>query len=73
MGINSRATNGKVTKIVAIIMPGTEKMSFTPCSSNHSPRAPLGVKSKTNTNPAITGDTANGSSIRESNTCFPLN
>ena len=54
-------------------MPGTEKMIFTPCSSNHSPRAPLGVKSKTNTNPAITGDTANGSSIRESNTCFPLN
>ena len=56
-----------------MIMPGTEKMSFIPCSNNHPPRFARGVKSKTNTNPAITGDTANGSSIRDNNTCFPLN
>ena len=43
-GINSRATNGRVTKIVAMIMPGTEKIILIPCSTNQGPNTPRGLK-----------------------------
>ena len=34
-GISSRATNGKVTKIVASTMPGTAKMILMSCAASH--------------------------------------
>src|SRR3954451_19242853 len=71
-GINSRATNGRVTNRVAMIIPGTEKMILIPCSTIQGPNTPRGLKRRINTRPAITGDTAKGSSIRDKRTCFPL-
>lgn len=37
-GINSRATKGNVTKIVAKTTPGTAKMICSPCSASHGPK-----------------------------------
>ncbi|MNR45116.1 hypothetical protein D3C85_1639340 [compost metagenome] len=39
-GISSRATNGKVTKIVASTMPGTANMILMSCASSHGPNQP---------------------------------
>ena len=36
-GISSRATNGKVTKMVASTMPGTAKMISMPCALSQGP------------------------------------
>jgi hypothetical protein len=62
-GISSRATNGKVTKIVASTMPGTAKMMRMSCASSQAPNHPWAPNSSTKINPEITGETANGRSI----------
>ena len=72
-GISSRATNGKVTKMVAITMPGTAKMSWIWCASSHGPSQPCAPNSSTNTKPAITGETENGRSIKVINRLLPRN
>jgi hypothetical protein len=46
-GINSRATNGNVTKIVASTMPGTAKMICMLCSDSHGPNQPCAPKTRT--------------------------
>ena len=46
-GISSRATKGKVTKIVASTMPGTAKMIWMLCSISHGPSQPWAPKSST--------------------------
>ena len=63
IGSTSRATNGKVTKVVARMMPGTAKMMWMSCASSQGPRMPRAPSSSTNTRPEITGDTENGRSI----------
>ncbi len=40
-GIVSRTTNGSETTAVAITMPGTEKMTWMPCSASQSPNQPV--------------------------------
>ena len=40
-GISWRATNGKVTKIVASTIPGTEKITWMPASAKAPPSQPL--------------------------------
>src|SRR2546421_374613 len=62
-GINSRATKGKVTKIVASTMPGTAKMILISWSESHWPKGPCNPKSSTYISPATTGETENGKSI----------
>ena len=42
------------------------------CSASHGPNQPLAPKSSTHTRPAITGETANGRSMSESNNARPL-
>jgi hypothetical protein len=46
-GISSRATNGKVTKTVAMTMPGTAKMISTSCSISQGPNQPWAPNSST--------------------------
>ena len=43
-GISSRATNGKVTKIVASTMPGTAKMILMSCAASHGPNQPCSAE-----------------------------
>ena len=62
-GISSRATNGKVTKIVARTIPGTAKMILMSCSASHGPKQPCAPNSSTNIRPATTGEMANGRSM----------
>ena len=62
-GISSRATNGKVTKIVASTMPGTAKMIWMSCAASQGPSQPCAPNSSTKTGPQITGETENGRSI----------
>ena len=40
-GTTSRTTNGSETNIVAMTMPGSEKMICTPCSSSQPPNQPV--------------------------------
>ena len=70
-GISSRATNGTVTKTVARTMPGSAKMMRMSCSRSHSPNQPCRPKTSTKINPAMTGDTENGTSISVSSTSLP--
>ena len=63
-GISSRATKGAVTKVVASTMPGTAKMILMSCSTSQAPNQPWAPKSSTKIMPEITGETANGRSIR---------
>ncbi len=72
-GISSRATNGKVTKMVASTMPGTAKMIWMSCSRSHGPNHPCAPNRRTYTSPEITGDTANGRSISVISTLLPRN
>ena len=46
-GISSRATKGKVTKIVASTMPGTAKMIFRSLSMNQLPNQPCSPNTST--------------------------
>ncbi len=62
-GINSRATNGNVTNVVASTMPGTAKMILMLCAMSHGPNQPCAPNTSTKIMPEITGDTANGRSI----------
>ena len=39
-GTTSRTTNGSETKIVARIIPGTEKITWIPCSVSQPPNQP---------------------------------
>ncbi len=63
-GMSSRATKGKVTKIVARMRPGTEKTSFRPWVSAQGPRIPCRPKRRMKTMPEMTGDTPKGRSMR---------
>src|SRR5690606_24341711 len=72
-GMSSRATNGKVTKIVASKMPGSAKMIWKPFCASHAPNQPLAPNSNTYIKPTITGDTENGRSIIVSSSCLPRN
>ena len=72
-GISSRATKGKVTKVLASTMPGRAKMIFRSCSRSHSPIQPCRPNTSTKIRPAITGLTENGRSISVSSTLLPLN
>ena len=62
-GISSRATNGKVTNIVASTMPGTAKMIWMPCAREPRPEAALRAEEQHVDRPETTGDTENGRSI----------
>ena len=46
-GISSRATKGKVTKIVASTMPGTAKMIWMSCAASQSPKQPCAPNTST--------------------------
>ena len=70
-GINSRATNGKVTNKVAKMMPGTAKITWKPMDSNQPPNKLLLPNSSTNIKPATTGDTENGKSSKVVSNCLP--
>ena len=48
-GIDSRATNGTVTKSVASTVPGAAKMICTLCATSHWPNKPWAPKSKPKT------------------------
>ena len=63
-GISSRATKGKVTKMVARTIPGTAKMILRPWASSQGPKKPCSPKSTTNISPATTGETENGRSMK---------
>ena len=70
-GISSRATNGKVMNTVAMTMPGTAKMTCTPCASSQLPSQPLAPYTSTSARPAITGDTENGRSMSVTSRLLP--
>src|SRR5258708_37822894 len=70
-GSNSRATNGKVTKMVAITIPGTAKIILIFQALSRGPNQPRAPKSKTNTKPDVTGETENGRSIKEMSAVLP--
>src|SRR5690606_29351210 len=72
-GINSRAINGKVTKIVANTMPGTAKIMRILFSESQGPSQLWAPNSNTYIKPATTGDTAKGKSINVINACLPRN
>ena len=72
-GISSRATNGKVTNIVASTMPGTAKMILMSCSCEPRPEPALRPNSSTKIRPEITGETANGRSISVISRLLPRN
>jgi hypothetical protein len=72
-GMSSRATNGKVTKIVASTIPGTAKTMWMPCACRNAPNQPLLPNSRMKTRPAMTGDTANGRSISVTSALLPRN
>ena len=63
--------NGKVTKIVAMTMPGRAKMIFRSWSRSHSPNQPCRPKTSTKIRPAITGRTENGRSMNVSSRFLP--
>ncbi len=46
-GTSSRATKGKVTKIVASTMPGSAKMILVSCSRSQGPNHPWSPKTST--------------------------
>src|ERR1043166_8113312 len=72
-GISARATNGKVTKVVASAMPGTANSSWMSCACRKEPKNPCAPNSSTNTRPEITGLTENGRSISDISTVLPKN
>src|SRR3977135_2147740 len=70
-GISARATNGKVTKVVASAMPGTANSTCTLWLCSHGPQYPCAPNNSTNTRPEITGLTENGRSISEIRNVLP--
>src|SRR2546430_17494918 len=70
-GISARATNGKVTKMVASAMPGTANSTWILCACSHGPQYPWAPNSSTKTRPEITGLTENGKSISEIRKVLP--
>src|SRR5688572_11494021 len=72
-GINSLATNGKVTNMVASTIPGTAKRISMPCDFSHGPSADCELNNNTYTRPEMTGDTENGRSINVVRKALPLN
>src|SRR5450432_2730790 len=69
--MTSRATSGKVTKVVAMTMPGTAKMIFMSCSLSHGPNQPWAPNKSTKMSPEMTGETLNGRSTKVINTLLP--
>src|SRR3954465_14374580 len=72
-GISARATNGKVTKVVASAMPGTANSTWMSCACIEGPKNPWAPNSSTNTRPEITGLTENGRSTSEISNVLPRN
>ena len=72
-GISSRATYGKVTNMVASMIPGRANTMLMLCCCSHAPNQPCNPNSSTNTMPAITGETASGRSMRVMRTLLPRN
>jgi len=70
-GISSRATKGEVMNAVASTIPGTAKMILMSWSSSQGPSQPCAPNNRTKIIPEITGETANGRSIRVVRTFFP--
>src|ERR1700740_1633107 len=70
-GMSSRATNGKVTKMVASTIPGRAKMILMFQALSRGPNQPRAPNSRTNTSPDVTGETAKGRSMREIKTVLP--
>src|SRR3569833_1021678 len=62
-GMSSRATYGKVTNIVARMIPGSAKMMLMSCCCSQTPNQPCRPNSSTYIMPEMTGDTANGRSM----------
>ena len=60
-GSTSRTTNGSVTKIVASTIPGSEKITWMPCSARPPSQPPV-PHSRMSETPTMTGETANGRS-----------
>ena len=69
--ITSRATYANVTNVVASAMPGHAKMTRIPCASSQPPTGERGPTARTKRSPEMTGDTANGTSMRAVSTAFP--
>src|SRR3954454_23260361 len=72
-GISARATNGKVTKVVASAIPGTANSTWMSCACSKLPKNPCAPNSSTKTRPDITGLTENGRSISEISMVLPEN
>src|SRR5205814_920623 len=72
-GISSRATYGKVTNMVASMMPGSAKMMLRSCSRSHTPNQPCRPNSSTKIMPEITGEIASGRSISGMRMLLPRN
>src|SRR6201984_776973 len=70
-GISSRATNGKVTKMVASTIPGKAKMILMFQALSRGPNQPRAPKRRTNTRPDVTGEIENGRSTREIKAVLP--
>jgi len=70
-GISSRATKGKVTKVVARASPGNAKTIRMSCSPSQGPKVPWRPKSRMKIIPEITGETAKGRSMRVMRAFFP--
>ena len=54
-------------------MPGTAKMTFKSCATNHGPNQPLTPNTNTYIKPTTTGETENGRSINVVSNCLPRN
>ena len=72
-GISSRATYGKVTNMVASMMPGSAKMMLMLCACSHTPNQPCSPNSSTKTMPEITGEIASGRSMSVMRMLLPRN
>src|SRR4029079_1640725 len=62
---------GKVTKMVAMMIPTAVKMMWIPCAFSHGPNHPCAPNNSTKMRPETTGDTENGKSIKVTRTFFP--
>ena len=72
-GATSRTTNGKETKIVAITIPGIEKITSMPWSASQLPVHVFGPYTRISASPTTTGDTASGMSTKALSSRLPGN
>jgi hypothetical protein len=70
-GVTSRTTYGSDTNRVASTMPGSEKMTSTPCSDSQPPNQPRSPYTRMSARPMTAGDTANGRSTTASSSLWP--